>query len=171
MIIIPQLSNRPFKKIEVQGRNIIARYWLCGVFLFEGSSLPCIMMIRWCQKVFPIVGIFQCNLNMVEVFCIQLYWMKTELGELFIFKKGSLKSSLVFNCETVCNNCWSIIDRSLARGGGLLLLAGLPKKFTNTLFGVFSLTYLQQGYQTFTKENQECLSSFESIYIKANLIL
>ena len=43
---------------------------------------------------------------------------------------------------------------------------GLPKKFTNTLFGVFSLTYLQQAYQTFIKENYlECLSSFDSIYI------
>ena len=55
--------------------------------------------------------------------------------------------------------------------GGLLLLAGFPKKFTNTLFAefFFSLTYSQQGYQTFTEENWgnylECLSLFDSIYI------
>ena len=89
--------------------------------------------------------------------------MTTELVALFYFQK----SSVVF---------FLIVKQSATTVGPLLTevwqggSGGLPKKFTNTLFGVFSLTYLQQGYQTFTKENQECLSSFESIYIKANLI-
>ena len=50
-------------------------------------------------------------------------------------------SRLLFNCETVCSNCCSIIDRSLARGRGGS--AGFPKKFTNTFLElfIFSLVY------------------------------
>ena len=46
----------------------------------------------------------------------------------WFFRKSDF-SKLLFNCETVCNKRWSIIDRSLVGKGGCWVSEELYKRY------------------------------------------
>ena len=55
----------------------------------------------------------------------------------WFFRKSDF-SKLVFNCETVCNKRWSIIDRSLVGKGGCWVSEELYKRYIRSSFFILT---------------------------------
>ena len=55
----------------------------------------------------------------------------------WFFRKSDF-SKLLFNCETVCNKRWSIIDRSLVGKGGCWVSEELYKRYIRSSFFILT---------------------------------